>query len=74
MENDQRILASISRMETALHCLEAVPLNEFQIKSAKTALRTAMTLLRRTKSNTRLENIERELELLKELVKRRGEA
>lgn len=69
MENDQRIITAISRLESAISSLEVLPLTAFQIKKAKSSVKSAITLLRNTKSNIRLEKIEMDIELLKETMK-----
>ena len=68
MENDTRIIKAIAFLDNAIDMLSVVDLKQFHIKSAKTSIRNANTLLRNTKLDVRLLNIEKDIELLKNLV------
>ena len=66
--NNSRILRSMSLIDNALSSLEIVPLKEFNIKNAKTALRGAKTLLKNSKTDLRFLAIEQDIEILKKAV------
>jgi len=66
--NNTRILKSISLIENALSQLEVIPLKEWNIKQAKTALRWARTLLKNSKTDLRILAIEQDIELLKKSI------
>jgi len=68
MENDTRIVKAISYLENAIYQLEIKPLRKRNIKQSKTAIRNAITLMRNTKSDLRIINIEREINLIKDYI------
>lgn len=68
MENETRLVKAVSYLDDALRRLTTVPLNEFQIKTARTSIRNAMTLIRNTKSDFRFLDIEKRLALLEHYI------
>lgn len=72
MENDTRIITAISSLNNALDYLDHHPLTSFAIKSAKTSIRKAQTLLRNTRTDFRFNKIEQDIEILKELALKTG--
>lgn len=72
MENDTRIIKAISYLDGALSMLGTMPLKAFHIKQTRTRIRHAMTLLRNTKSDMRMINIEKDINLLKDLIIKNG--
>jgi len=68
MENDTRIIKAISYLDGALAYLSRIPLSQIDIKYSKTSIRNAMTLLRNTKTDSRIQNLEREVNFIKEIL------
>ena len=68
MENDTRIIKAVAYLDNALYQLDINPIRSGNLKFARTAIRTAQTLLRNTKTDIRMHNLEKEIELVKELV------
>lgn len=72
MENDSRIIKSISYLTNALYQLNTDDnqkiLLKCNIKRAETLIKNAVTLLKNTKTDLRIQKIEQDIELLKNLL------
>lgn len=66
MENNSRLRKAMSYLNNAISNLDANPMTNFCIKSAKMSIRNAKRLIKNTKSDMRIVKIERELQLIKE--------